>query len=1113
MLTVLSKKDIKIFECLLGSLVFLVLFFPLVSSAVFTKQINYQGKLTDASGVAVADGNYSIEFKLYAASSGGSALWTETQTVSVTGGLFSTMLGSVTSLDAFDFNQALYLTLNVEGDGEMTPRKTIGSVPNAFNAEKFDGLATTSFAVLSADNIFTGLNTFSATTTLATTTLAYDTWIGSNLTNKSIQFSDYLFSNGSFLDGSSVNLIKSLNDSGYSLIAEDTVAALSIGNINPAFYWLSDSSSDYAYAQFATSTGILTLAGADSYLLDDKVEISGGDPTLVSELTTLPYSATGGHSVEMKIVGNYLYMSFAIDGAGNQFRILDISDPANPEILGGADLSLPGQARGLDVVGRYAYVGFEASVFPGDDVFRIIDISDPTNPVVVGGEALTFDNSVRSIKVVGKYAYLGIYQFNGTLNKSLDIIDISDPYNPRKVSPTTISGLTAEVRSLDVVGKYAYLVSYFDDDLPGSESTNIMRIVDISNPSSPVVVGGSSLTLPNYARQIEVVGRYAYVTFDAFGPPIDNGLLTSQFFRIIDISDPTSPVVVGGESLPFANEFEPNGGMKMMFIADNLVYSVGNSETNNDTFYVIDVEEADNPSLLKSFNTDSGGSSVGIWGIAVSGNYVYLGLSANTTNVDTQVGLRVMDLRGLETGSANINSLKVGSLNVSSDLIIGGDIQANGLSTGVGGIETDGILSINGTTTASYFGGSLGVGTTSPISKLSVVGTTTLSVDSTYWQTSKFFMNGYGDIPLLLAHGASTTDPTTTYDFGAISNGLYLVNNDGADNLPLTFFQVDAAGDAVSGGSLVFDFGSSYFTSDANFNPSDNNTLDLGSPDLSWRGIYASTSISLGSLDTNGPVYSNNGSLTNVNPSSRDYKDNITDATLNIDALLGLQIKSFVWKTNGQNDFGLIAEEIRDVLPELYVDDGVTKGYRSGQLPFYLLQIAQRQEQKIAELDTRIASGTVAVATSSTETLNLQAIQSISGNWSISEDGTLIAKNIKAENAIIENGVTVRDRATGDYSCIFVEGGTVKTSSGECQPGVSSILPSSGGGISSGEEESEPVATSTEDEVVATTTEPVAAEPDPAPDDLPSSGPEEEAPAPDPAPPVVIPEETSSPAE
>ena len=44
----------------------------------FNKEINYQGKLTDSGGVAVADGLYDMEFRLYTAPSGGSPIRTET---------------------------------------------------------------------------------------------------------------------------------------------------------------------------------------------------------------------------------------------------------------------------------------------------------------------------------------------------------------------------------------------------------------------------------------------------------------------------------------------------------------------------------------------------------------------------------------------------------------------------------------------------------------------------------------------------------------------------------------------------------------------------------------------------------------------------------------------------------------------------------------------------------------------------------------------------------------------------------------------------------------------------------------------------------------------------
>ena len=124
-------------------------FYIFNASAAFNRQINYQGKLTDDSGIAVADGTYQIEFNLYTASSGGSSIWTETRSganeVQVTSGLFSVLLGEVTSLDDVDFNQTLYLGVTIEADAEMTPRKKLGAVPAAFEAQSLGGATSTQY--------------------------------------------------------------------------------------------------------------------------------------------------------------------------------------------------------------------------------------------------------------------------------------------------------------------------------------------------------------------------------------------------------------------------------------------------------------------------------------------------------------------------------------------------------------------------------------------------------------------------------------------------------------------------------------------------------------------------------------------------------------------------------------------------------------------------------------------------------------------------------------------------------------------------------------------------------------------------------------------------------
>jgi microcystin-dependent protein len=93
--------------------------------------INYQGYLTDSSGNPVND-TLDMVFRLYSVESGGSHLWTETQSVEVQDGLFSVLLGSVEPLSQSLFvqNDNLWLGIAVGAD-EMTPREKLASAPYA----------------------------------------------------------------------------------------------------------------------------------------------------------------------------------------------------------------------------------------------------------------------------------------------------------------------------------------------------------------------------------------------------------------------------------------------------------------------------------------------------------------------------------------------------------------------------------------------------------------------------------------------------------------------------------------------------------------------------------------------------------------------------------------------------------------------------------------------------------------------------------------------------------------------------------------------------------------------------------------------------------------------
>ncbi len=135
--------------------------------------INFQGRLTDSSGKFVVDGNYSVTFSIYSVPSGGSALWSETQSVSVSKGLFNVILGSNTPIpnSIFDSYVDTYLGVQVGADAEMTPRQRISSLGYAYyslNADKLDGLDASDFTSPVSDYGRSGVspNLYEGTSTL-----------------------------------------------------------------------------------------------------------------------------------------------------------------------------------------------------------------------------------------------------------------------------------------------------------------------------------------------------------------------------------------------------------------------------------------------------------------------------------------------------------------------------------------------------------------------------------------------------------------------------------------------------------------------------------------------------------------------------------------------------------------------------------------------------------------------------------------------------------------------------------------------------------------------------------------------------------------------------------
>jgi hypothetical protein len=122
--------------------------------------INFQGTLTDSTGNPIT-GTESITFSLYADSSGGTSLWSETQsTVDVTNGLFRVLLGSVTTLPGSVFDgQDLWLETAIGGE-TLSPRMPFCMVAYSYRSANADTaeITLTSFPdndwTINADTIY-----------------------------------------------------------------------------------------------------------------------------------------------------------------------------------------------------------------------------------------------------------------------------------------------------------------------------------------------------------------------------------------------------------------------------------------------------------------------------------------------------------------------------------------------------------------------------------------------------------------------------------------------------------------------------------------------------------------------------------------------------------------------------------------------------------------------------------------------------------------------------------------------------------------------------------------------------------------------------------------------
>ncbi len=263
----------------------------------------------------------------------------------------------------------------------------------------------------------------------------------------------------------------------------------------------------------------------------------------------------------MALAGDMLYVP-----TEEYLWILDVSDPANPRELARFSGVKP---RTLIVSGSYAYVN--------DNAQRItaLDVSDPSSPRVVGSIELATRSAVN-FDLAGDHLL-------AESGDTVHIIDISSPESLYIVDSLTFTmpdGTPAHPNNPLLQDEFYYLT------LSDSQRSGLL-VMDVSNPAAPQEIG--FLEVPGQAifGPLHVHEDYAY-----FIGMSRTGLDRSTRLNVVDVSDPTNPVMLGYATLPefwsFFETFDGGGSSSFGFV-DTYAYWIISSRPNQPLVEIFDL--------------------------------------------------------------------------------------------------------------------------------------------------------------------------------------------------------------------------------------------------------------------------------------------------------------------------------------------------------------------------------------------------------------------------------------------------------------------------------------------------------------------------------------------
>ncbi|MGH7557643.1 MAG: Ig-like domain-containing protein [Gemmatimonadota bacterium] len=279
---------------------------------------------------------------------------------------------------------------------------------------------------------------------------------------------------------------------------------------------------DYAYLGTAESNAILIYDVTDPT-----------SPVLTDSVTT-----DARFVLDVKVNGDASLAVFSREGAAtraNGIVILDLADPAHPEVLSEFTETVPGGVHNTFFDGDHVYATHD-----GDGSLHIIDVSDPRNPREAGEwHTDTPGRYLHDMFVEDGIAYLAYWQ------DGLVILDVGgggeggSPSNPVKIGQLVYDA--AEIYGPGGGGPRGTHSVYVEDGIAYVGDEVYPPVFDLTQPIFPRgYIHVVDVSDPTHPREI---ARYEVPEAGAHNHWVEDGRLYSAYYqagvRVVDVSGET----------------------------------------------------------------------------------------------------------------------------------------------------------------------------------------------------------------------------------------------------------------------------------------------------------------------------------------------------------------------------------------------------------------------------------------------------------------------------------------------------------------------------------------------------------------------------------------------